>query len=43
MIPVWSPGNLLRVTLDQILRVVFNHVFREIEITLFYSGIIDVR
>jgi hypothetical protein len=27
----------------QILRVVFNHVFREIEITLFYSGIIDVR
>jgi hypothetical protein len=27
----------------QIQRVVFNHVFREIEITLFYSEIIDVR
>ncbi len=27
----------------QVQRVVFNHVFREVEITLFYSGIINVR
>jgi hypothetical protein len=27
----------------QVQRVVFNHVFREVEITLFYSEIISVR